>query len=74
MSGTEATGSTRKKGSRRSAMEQAKDIEKGLRRARMAFILEGDESTAIAMHEMEKGLVQTLHDKRMRDAPKPVPE
>ena len=51
---------TRKPRQRRSATEQAKDIEKGLRRARMSFIAEGNEEMAEAMHKVEKALTAQL--------------
>lgn len=51
---------TRKPRQRRDATEQAADIEKSLRRARMTFIAEGNEPMAEAMHKIEKALTAEL--------------
>lgn len=55
----------RKKRQRRSAGQQAQDIVTALKKARIAFIAEGDEGRAQGMQEVEVALRERL---------KPVPE
>ena len=62
MSGTVEAETGRKKGSRRSAMEQASGIEEALVRARTSFILEGDEPMAEFMRKMRDSLTEKLNE------------